>query len=95
MYVKKITGCIFCARNVSLTVAVIASRARLHPVTKRVAAYCLPAVDIGICNRSVKIFEFFNPLIGIFIHLPVMKFQNTFLANFQKRYLIFKAGFEK
>jgi len=31
---------------------------------------------------------------GIFIHLPVIKFQNTFLVKFQKSYLIFQTGFE-
>jgi len=42
---------------------------------------------IAITN---KIFEFSNPLIGIFIYFPIMKFQNTFIVNFQKSYLISK-----
>jgi len=34
-----------------------------------------------------EIFESSNP-IGIIIHFPVMKFQNNFLENFHKIYLI-------
>jgi len=41
-----------------------------------------------------QIFEFSNPLVGVSIHFPVTKFQNTFLVNFQKIYLISKADFE-
>jgi len=31
-----------------------------------------------------EIFEFSNPIFGIFTDFPVMKFRNTFLVNFQK-----------
>jgi len=33
-------------------------------------------------------------VIGIFIHFPVMKFQNTSVVNFPKKIRIFKAEFE-
>ena len=41
-----------------------------------------------------RIFEFSKTAIENFIRLQVMKFQNIFLANIQKSYLIFEAGFK-
>jgi len=41
-----------------------------------------------------RIFGFSNPLIGIFDHFPVVKFQNTLLVNKREKNIIFKAGFE-
>jgi len=44
-----------------------------------------PGKRLALWKRNLWIFE--SGAIGIFIHFPVMKFQNTSLVNFQKKLL--------
>jgi len=48
-------------------------------------------IKVGCIHRLLKqnLWIFSNPVIGNFIHLPLMKIQNTFPVNFPKKLLNF------
>jgi len=65
---------------------------RKQMAIRRCGLICL--LGHTICKSNSTLLKrnlwIFKSGVGIFIHFPVMKFQNTFLVNFQKRLLNFQ-----